>query len=658
MKQVYRRLFSLNLALLLVGIAFSGLSAAAYTGTGDIAATSHPARVDHLSHKRSSKARLMGETTEPYYILVGQELFYSNQDASGDTWAYVAEDHALYLENYSGGSIYALGDLNIFTYGLVNISGDYGLSSPPDVGYDGISVDGELYLYIMEGHLYTSGGTGVYQGGDGVYASSTLAVYSQGDAFFTGGQTQASTNGANLCVGGDGICGGVVVLMGGGIRAIGGTCHGGGGGCAVNSPAVEVLAHCALTGGPGYYAGPGVYYGDYCSFGPVDVTVSSGSGTYPEYAICSDSENNWYYSKHTTLTATNTSVVIRVKEYTLTLFGNGGVLDTEATFTNLRAYYPASHDLSQHVFTREGHLQVSWRTTANSLLPLNDLYMPQETTRLYAQWAEVAEGDILLNGLQGAFPDGSGYQVYSGVDVTLPENLTYQEDNSLLGWCDLLSPVFDEDTHLLSGVWFTGGDVIAGDPEVVQQYFAHPRYSGQYAIYHSGEGSLTGGGTILIQGTTSTYSDLQVIIPDGGVMTAPQGYELAGWATSPGGSARYLPGDELQLTIGSIVHLYPVWQLGPVSAVEDGVTFTLDRVKNILTITIPSERACEATAACVYTDAWKALDCAYSTSQGDSDTILTLRVPAGTLPVCKVFFLDSEHGPTDLPITIDLIHLQ
>lgn len=61
-------------------------------------------------------------------------------------------------------------------------------------------------------------------------------------------------------------------------------------------------------------------------------------------------------------------------------------MDTGTTYTSLKAYYPASHALSEYVFQREGCLQVNWKTTTGSLLPLNAHYTPTESTNLKAQW--------------------------------------------------------------------------------------------------------------------------------------------------------------------------------------------------------------------------------------------------------------------------------
>lgn len=63
-------------------------------------------------------------------------------------------------------------------------------------------------------------------------------------------------------------------------------------------------------------------------------------------------------------------------------------------------------------------------------------------------------------------------------------------------------------------------------------------------------------------------------------------------------------------------------------------------------------------AAALYTDSYKASSCVYSSPQGDLGTTLTLQVPTGTLPLCRLFFLGSGFAPFDTPLTVSLKDLK
>ena len=89
--------------------------------------------------------------------------------------------------------------------------------------------------------------------------------------------------------------------------------------------------------------------------------------------------------------------MILINNYELRLLGKGGTIDGTATFTSLKAYYPARHDLSDYVFKKEGYTQVAWRTTSGDLLTLDTQYQPKENTLLYAEWFAAEEGDVVGN---------------------------------------------------------------------------------------------------------------------------------------------------------------------------------------------------------------------------------------------------------------------
>lgn len=65
--------------------------------------------------------------------------------------------------------------------------------------------------------------------------------------------------------------------------------------------------------GSGTYSGAAVFYTESCEFEAANMTLSSGYGTYSEHAVVTSGDNSPVTSKHTTVTSTGSTVIIRVK---------------------------------------------------------------------------------------------------------------------------------------------------------------------------------------------------------------------------------------------------------------------------------------------------------------------------------------------------------
>ena len=95
-------------------------------------------------------------------------LGYGNQNMSGTGWTYYASDRSLVLDNYQGGAITVTGDLNIYSYGDVDVAGQgrgHGISAG----------SGDVYVYVQNGTLDVTAqqdACGIYAGG----SNSTVAI--------------------------------------------------------------------------------------------------------------------------------------------------------------------------------------------------------------------------------------------------------------------------------------------------------------------------------------------------------------------------------------------------------------------------------------------------------------------------------------------------
>lgn len=598
---------------------------------------------------------LQDTSDSPYLISVDGTSFWSNQDTTGNQWSYRAEDHALTLTGYYGGSIRASGDLTVYTQNTVNITGADGSS----YGSDGVAVDGTLMLIVLSGSVHISGGDGSVRGGDAIHANE----FNYGNligtsAYFYGGDA-TSTVYADEPFGGCGIRAGFIMLLGTGrVYSYGGDVSYSStakamGGYGILTDTIYIESDCTIRGGNGYFCGPGICFLSYCQFGVVNASIICPGSV--GYAIFNPEERTWYVSPHTTVGGTSLMRTITINQYRLNLYSNAGssaTLPNGATWTSLQEYYPASYDLMDYIFQRPGYVQLAWTGSgysASDPLPLNTVFTPATNCSLYAYWTAANPGDIILNALDGRLSDGSFYQRITGPSAALPAQVSYEDEaSSLLGWCSLPTSVGTEN-YLLSGQWYEGGDVMPSDPDQVTQLYAQENYYGSYAIYHPGAGAPVNGGNILVQGTRgnpSSPTDLYAYTLNSAQLTAPEGYTLAGWATAENSSQiAYQPGEEIHVPQNSVQHLYAVWQ---------PTEYTYTPAPGLTVISVPLTKTIRVeisdswagstayTALCALYEGDKIVDCALSSTGSGT---LELQYPGDTPPLCKVFALNENRQP-------------
>ncbi len=503
-----------------------------------------------MANEKTPGVRLLAARPQSYYIWVGNTSFSSDEDQQGSGWTYLADGNALYLNGYSGAGIRASGDLAIYAEGVNRINGSDGTN----YGSNGISVTGNLDMSVYSGTTYVNAGKGKMQGGDGI-AAKALFIYSATNATLAacGGNATGTAT-----MGGDGLYGSSVFLYGRGrVNTTGGnaTAANSLGGSGILAKDVYIDALCAVNGGKGgAYGGAGIYFGNTCEIGAVNATITGGAGAYG-YALQNSDGLSWHKNRHTTVSGTEYKVIITVRKYTLDLLGNGGKRGS-AQKVSLKEYYGKEYALSEYLFQRKGYTQVGWTTTAGSLVPLNETYMPEESTKLTAEWIASSTDDIILNALSGKFSDGDRYKKYNAQAVA-PASMQFNRCN-LLGWSTSLNITENPTTGVLDGVWYSGDSVIesAGAPISI---FAHAD-RGSYIVYHPTAGSVKKGGTMLVQGTKATHTDLQVYALNDSYVQAPEKYTFAGWSTQKNSNVVECEGDApLDLESGDVLHLYAVW---------------------------------------------------------------------------------------------------
>lgn len=514
-----RKLISLNLALLMFIMAGFPVYAQEPVQQMVLEAEKQP-REDV-----SASLDLLGSTSG-YLISVDGTSFTSDKDQEGTGWKYSASGKKLELTDYTGKGIRASGDLTIYSFGEVAVTGSDG----KNYGSDGICVDGNLTLRVRSGTFRVTGGAGNIQGGDGIYATGSFSCSAYSTAVnITGGQTYYAEDDGEPTWGGDAIEANRVTLNGDDIKITGGKGSMGidaYGGCGIYAGTISIYADCTIAGGDAYCGAPGIWCRTKCSFGTVDALIMTGEGDYGLPAVYCSANAQITTNVHTTVMKQQFYWMILINNYELRLLGKGGTIDGTATFTSLKAYYPARHDLSDYVFKKEGYTQVAWRTTSGDLLTLDTQYQPKENTLLYAEWFAAEEGDVVLHSMEGTFADGERWKRYQTDSVILPKALTYKND-TLMGWSSEILPDVDYDTYMNSGIWYAPGETFTAEAETVTNLYAREQDFGQYAVYHANGGEIKAGGTMMVQGAIVTYTDLQVITPDEAYVTAPLGYKLA-----------------------------------------------------------------------------------------------------------------------------------
>jgi len=583
MKHTLQKLLSLNLALLM---ALSLLPGTALAAEGEPEEAAFACESGYAAAREITKAAegtggsvmqyfsqaamAAPAAEEPYWITVGNANFKSDETASGTGWSYT--NGVLYLSDYSGECIIAEGNLRVYSTGTVTVTAPDTLLF--DEGLEGIYSTGILEIYVAGGSLTVNGGQGFTSGGDAVSAYAVFITIAGGAKAKFYGANGSTAGGdalfAPYCVDvySTGTFRGSFVARGGDANTTDGM-----GGCGILSNRVFISTDGELYGGNGSSGGRGlaVYYGMTCEFAVCNLRFLSGhdaNNYYFKYPIQHpDDVAEWTYNMHTTWTHPSVLLTITVNHYKLDLFGMGGTIydyykDTWVTYISLDYYYPATHELAAYLFTRDGYTQVNWRTTTDTLLPLDAKFTPYQDDVIKAEWEATAPGDILINGLSGKLADGSNWQKTGGGSVTLPTALTYSgESKALVGWCSEVVSTPHTLQQLLHGTWYEPGSTVTSDPVQVIDLYARPAGDGCYLVYHAGEGAVNGGGNMAAQ--FAKYNDAPVTFAalDGAAcLTAPAGYRFAGWADAPGGEAAYSAETAVTMNAVGEKHLYAVWE--------------------------------------------------------------------------------------------------
>ena len=653
MNTLRRRLIGLNLAILIL---LSVVIPAAAMTQVNISESMSSSYVPPTFIETVYFSNIAGVSTsdEPFYIIVGDTGFDSVSDQSGDGWRYRAANKCLELNNYQGGAIQSNGDLTIYTKGTVSITG-----ASKAYAENAITVTGSLTLFAG-GSLTVTGGNGNSQAGNGIAASGTIKLYANDSTVSVFGGNALS----NRVQGGHALRGKQIYLSGKEVNAVGGNGFESSAGCGIYADTVKVEANGSFQGGTGSVDAAGIYFFSTCHFGVIDAQITGGSAS-ASPIWTGTPPGSVYLNPHTKFTQSALNQYpIRIKLYELLLHGNQGFTDDGATFTSLQNYYPTCYDLLEYPFHRDGYVQMGWteHTITGDWVPLNTLYCPVTDTDLHAYWVRADVGDILLNGLHGTFADSSHYKKYSDTPVMLPDELSYP-DTSLLAWGSTLTEA-DNERYLFSGVWYTGGDTVQSDPDAATVLYSKTA-DGTYALYHPTLGTIKTGGTVVLQGITATSSDLITYTPDASILTAPDGYQLAGWSTCEGGEVTYTPGASITIPSRDIVHLYAVWEKKSIEYVpEPGVRIVYTPEEHLLQMVLSDAWCADNGAAqgilAMYDDTAagrQMIGCSIWQYQAGQDLILELDYDGSFFAHFSIFAVDQNFAPCTGSIFFDAAEL-
>lgn len=701
-----KRLLCLNLALVmaLLFVLPMGASASDIETAENLQPHEIPAPPPHITDAPDFCSDSMtsyystAKTGQAYDIYVDDVKIRSDTDVSGDGWRYTAAKNELLLKNYDGGEIYSYGDLTVISSGTVTVD--------PFYLNDGIYAAGSLNILITDGKLMVFGASSSTTPTFAASANGDLQCtsYDGASAYFSGG----STDGAEIS-GGDALCSynGRVILNGSNINILGGSSdlyYGGFGiyaanavyvsannctviggaseygyGCGISAKSIYITGDNFWIGGDyGTYSSSlsisgnggeiyGITYGINCDYTSVygSITVESDQvGIYftkschigPGLTTISGAESAFYwpasaksptYDPHLILTGDYRSYTFTPKQYTLILRDDDGVITVGSTMTTLKAYYPTSYQLGLYLFKFPGYVQVAWEDGPYTVYPLDTDFLPQSNYFLSTMWLKVNPGDIVLNGLSGTFEDGTFYQKHSTDSVTLPDSLTYTDPNThLMAWCTEVVSTPDKLTQIYGGRWYECGESVSATSDT-SVYYGRAYNGGAYAIYDPTEGSVAAGGSIIVQGTDVTWSDLVVYAPGENEVVAPEGRILLGWSTEEDSDeVTYAPGDPILLPKKTITRLYACW----LTVVEADDGLTLSRLPGADTIQVnASADWCEGSEAetvvcAIYDVNGKMLTCHMVDTIGST---LQFDVPYHEdAHSCVIFGLNENYAPT------------
>ena len=154
--------------------------------------------------------------------------------------------------------------------------------------------------------------------------------------------------------------------------------------------------------------------------------------------------------------------------------------------------------------------------------------------------------------------------------------------------------------------------------------------------------------------------DLQTYTLDSSYLTAPDGYELAGWSISPEAKhIDYTPHQKLTVEEETIQHLYAVWKGKEYSEeLEDGCTVT----------TIPAEEKVEVTLdknwcekkevkqgfCALYDENGKLIIVSFGKQDDDQVITLEMQYTGEAAKTCKVFGVKDQNIPAGSAVECEL----
>lgn len=374
------------------------------------------------------------------------DLGYGTSDKFGTNWAYSAKDRVLRLRDYQGGPIRVTGDLTIYSYGDVSVSGS-GRSHAVRAGGNGAS----LYVYVQDGTMRLSAqqdACGIIADGEG---ATVGVVPINGDAVI-----QSGTTGAGVCA----PLGRVIVMTPPKAwTSSDGTVYYDGRGMddqvftgkatiqgptrpSNNAAIVGILVmldtdgSVITTGDAAAIACEGLVIGsdDYAStsFGietgsTMNMTIRAGGderaveGLLDEtpsqgIEIAQQIQGDWKYYSSGNPRTTPTELTLYPKTYTTTINGDGGTYNGQGTVQAAQKY-PAHVKLADYAFARPDY-QLTGFSVDGKTVAADYEFIPTKDTTVTAQWQFVGKNDVSEKIL---FPQTSTEAVYTGEAMALSQ---------------------------------------------------------------------------------------------------------------------------------------------------------------------------------------------------------------------------------------------
>lgn len=212
-------------------------------------------------------------------------------------------------------------------------------------------------------------------------------------------------------------------------------------------------------------------------------------------------------------------------------------------------------------------------------------------------------------------------------------------DDTLLGWSSQPT-VTPTDLFLLPGIWYQPQSRVPFGPQTPTDLYAHPRRNGQYAVFDPAEGSLPGGGNMVVYGSVTSDGIMEITVPDGAGMKAPDGWRFDGWKSGSG--TVYRGGETLRVAPGAVVVLQAQWaHRQTVTALGGGLYLALDHVSGAMKTYGTTDAAHVLTA--LYASSGKQRQVSLGTTvKGSVETVL---LPNDHAQQCRVYLLDEQYTP-------------